>query len=151
MIETEVLGICTVDDAIALFRKMILENRAADKRLADVETDDRSLRTLIMYSLDTERNLFLLVKNQGRFIGFVDSALVDDGQPKWFIKSAWLEPRMRVPEVFNEVLSRLERSVRKKGISYVFSTALPRDARANDFWTDAGYAFEGERRVKILH
>ncbi len=150
MVDTELLGICTVDDAIGLYRKMILEHRARDSRLAEFSADEKSLRTLLMYSLDTDRNLFYLIRSQGRYVGFIDSALTDDGNGKWYIKSFWTEPEFRNSAVFKAVLARLEKGVRKRGITTLYSTAFLEDRAANELWAEAGYVLEPGRRVKVI-
>ncbi len=148
MIDTELLGTCTIDDAIGLYRNMILEYRGADSRLMEAPTDDKSLRTLVAFGLNREDSLFYVLRYRGLPVGFIDSARVSGNGAGWFIKALWIEKRLRVPEVFLEAVGKLERALRKRGAAYVFNTALLDDPVANGLWIDAGYEFEEGRRVK---
>lgn len=150
MIEIELLGMCTVDDAVILYRNMIEEYRKTDRRLAEIPTDDKSLRTMASYSLDTENCLFFILRKGGKPAGFIDSARVSADVERWFIKAVWLERELRTPKVFHELLAHLERYVKKTGIDTIFTTALLDDPAADDLWADAGYAREGNRRIKTL-
>lgn len=150
MIEIELLGLCAVDDAVILYRKMIGEYRKSDRRLAEIPTDEKSLRTLVSYSLDTENCLFFILRRDGKSAGFIDSARVVSEGEWWFIKAVWLERELRVQPVFQELVFHLERFVRRKGVNRLFTNALLDDPAADDLWAEAGYEREGNRRVKLL-
>lgn len=150
MIEIELLGMCALDDAVALYRKMIEEYRKADSRLSDMPTDDKSLRTMVAFSLDTENCLFFILYRDGVPAGFIDSARVASDGDRWYIKAVWLARELRVPTVFQELVGRLERVVRMKGVVYIYNTALLGDPAADDLWAEAGYEREPNRRVKRL-
>lgn len=150
MTELKPLSICNLDTAIAFYRDMIEEYRHRDPRLANVDTDDKSLRNMLQYSFDIENDLFLILYIHGKAVGFIDSARVaqDGGEESWFIKSVYLVPEYRETRNFELLVGTVEREVRKRGIRTVFSTALIEDDRANSLWESAGFTIEPKRRVK---
>ncbi len=152
MIEIKSLSICNFDDAVVLYREMIGEYAHADARLANVKTDDRSLKSILQYSFDVEDDLFFLAYAHGEPIGFIDSArmLVDGGEDEWYIKAVFLKERFRSLERFGQLVSRVEREVRSRGVGLIFSNALMGDGEANALWESLGYEIGERRRTKSL-
>ncbi len=150
MFEITLLGTDTIDEATALYRKMIEEYRRTDPRLSEIPLDEKSLRTMVAFSLDTENCLLFILYRNGIPAGFIDSARVNAEGVEWYIKAVWLEAELRVPPVFQELVSHLERYVRLKGVEYIFNTALLDDPVADDLWAGAGYEREAGRRLKRL-
>ncbi len=152
MIETKPLGICNLDEAVALYRELIGEYAHADARLARVATDERSLKSMLQYSFDVEDDLFLLAYARAEAVGFVDSSriLVDGGEDEWYIKAVYLREPYRSLERFAQLVSRVEREVFARGVRLVFSNALMEDNEANTLWESLGYEIGERRRVKVL-
>ncbi len=152
MIETRPLGICNLDEAIGLYRQMIGEYAHQDARLARVETDDRSLKSMLQYSFDVEDELFFVAYAHAEAVGFIDSSriLVDGGADEWYIKAVYLTERFRSLERFAQLVSRVEREVRSRGVGLIFSNALMDDNEANTLWESLGYEIGDRRRTKTL-
>jgi len=152
MIELKSLSICNIDPVVGLYRVMIEETRARDNRLAHVETDDRSIRNLLQYSFDIENNLFFVAYLHNSPIGFIDSARVSEGHgaDEWYIKSVFLLPGHCDEPFFDALVYRVEKEVRQKGVSRIFSNALMDSDEINTLWESIGYEIDEGKRYKTL-
>ncbi len=152
MLELKQLSICNCDDAVALYRLMIEENRRKDVRLAGLTTDDRSMRNLLQYSFDTENNLFFVAYNRNIPVGFIDSTrVVREGlKAEWYIKSVYLLPEYRDPRSFSALVYKIEKLAKQKQIPSVFSNALMQSNEINTMWEHIGYTVEQDKRIKFL-
>ncbi len=152
MLELRQLSICNCDDAVALYRMMIEENKKKDIRLANIPTDDRSMRNLLQYSFDVENNLFFVAYARNIPVGFIDSARVfrEGIRDEWYIKSVYLFPEYRDSRSFSAMVYKIEKLVKLKKIGSVFSNALMQNMEINSLWEHIGYMNEQDRRVKFL-
>ncbi len=152
MLELRQLSICNSDDAVELYRKMIEENRKKDVRLANIPTDDRSIRNLLQYSFDIENNLFFVVYARNIPVGFIDSTRVfkEGMKDEWYIKSVFLEDEYQDPKAFACMVYKIEKLAKLKKIESVFSNSLMQNNEINTMWEHIGYTVEQEKRVKFL-
>lgn len=152
MTEIKPLGTLTVDDALTLYERMLAEFRAKDRRLAAIPCDQRTLRTMLQMSFDTSNALFFVTYFHDKPIGFVDAVRVekDSEQNLWYIKGSFLEKEYRGSSIGLEMITALEKQLRKKGAQRVYCTELMDEQSANEFWIEAGYSIEDGKRVKDL-
>ena len=152
MLEIKSLSICNFEEIVGLYKKMIEENIDHDKRLKNIDIDDRSLRNMLQYSFDIENALFYVAYLRNMPIGFIDSVRIsrDDNKDEWYIKSIYLEAEFRGSNFFQQLVLKVEKEVRNKSIACIFSNSLIDDDEANKLWENLGYILEGKKRIKVL-
>lgn len=152
MFEIKLLSICDFDEAVELYKRMVLENKQFDRRLAGVEVDDRTIRNILQFSFDIENDLFYLAFFRNEPIGFIDSTrlVAEDKDDEWYIKSVYLDPEYRDSDFFEKLVEKVEREVRQRGIKVIFSNALIDNREINTLWEGIGYTLRDGRRVKEL-
>lgn len=152
MFEIKLLSICDFDEVVELYKQMVLENKLFDRRLAGVEVDDRTIRNILQFSFDIENDLLYVAFFHNKPVGFIDSTrLVAEGKDdEWYIKSVYLDTEYRDPWYFEQLVQKVEREVRQRGITVIFSNALIDNREINTLWEGIGYTLRDGRREKEL-
>jgi len=152
LLEIKSLSICNFEEIVGLYKKMIEENIDHDKRLKNIDIDDRSLRNMLQYGFDIDNALFYVAYLRKTPIGFIDSTRVsqDDHGDEWYIKAVFLDAEFRGGNYFQQLVMKVEKEVKKKSIRFIFSNSLIDNDKANDLWENIGYTLEGKKRVKDL-
>ncbi len=152
MFEIKLLSICDFDEAVELYKRMVLENKKFDRRIAGVDVDDRTIRNILQFSFDIENDLFYLAYFHNKPIGFIDSTrlIVEGKDDEWYIKAVYLDPEYRGSDFFEHLVQKVEREARQKGIKTIFSNALIDYPEINTLWSGIGYTLRDGRREKEL-
>lgn len=150
MIKYCFLEATTINLVIPLYEKMINENAAFDNRLDDYQNKKIDLHNMLLFSLNREDDLFMLVYKSNHLIGFIDSAKILCDQYEWFIKSVYFLPSYRNEILFQNFIQFLENIIKGKGITVIKNNALMNGRIANSIWEKCGYKIEGGFRKKFL-